>query len=265
MERNVWFGGVVLTAILVAASGAGQAERGEGQPFTVKLQIDKPYCVLNFMETLRTRGYYGPTLYEHYRKSKYNEDEGLAKLVQDYASVKIAYRYHLDGYPKYRFLAKDKSTSDVFFALSARAGSLTELRQMTAGIIAFADHQRLFDILEAAEPIYDELVWNPYYGKAQDRLKGLQEYAEKVNLSGMLGPIARFLNSSWSADIPLVVTFSIVPGEQIRLIPPPLGNVIRAGLLTESDDYSWYIGLIAHEFSHRAFAEQPLKQHQQID
>jgi hypothetical protein len=51
----------------------------------------------------------------------------------------------------------------------------------------------------------------------------------------------------------------------IRLVPPPIGNVIRAGLLTESEDYSWYVGLIVHEFAHRAFAEQPLEMHQQID
>lgn len=263
MKRSALFEIVVVTIVLLVATGA--SVRGKERAFTVKLQIDKPYCLLNFMETLRTRGYYGPTLYEHYSKSKYNDDEKLTKLVGDYAGVKIAYKYHLDGYPKYRFLAKDRSTSDVFFALSARADSLEEWKQMTAGIIPFADHQRLFEILAAVEPIYDELVWAPYYDTAQDRLKGLRAYAEQVNLGGMLGPIARFLNSSWSADIPLVVTFSIVPGEQIRLIPPPLGNVIRAGLLTESDDYSWYIGLIAHEFAHRAFAEQPLKQHLQID
>ncbi|MBC8468872.1 MAG: hypothetical protein H8D56_05320 [Planctomycetes bacterium] len=118
------------------------------------------------------------------------------------------------------------------------------------------------------EPIYDDLVWNLYYDKAQAKLKGLKEYAEKVNLDEMLGPIAHFLNSSWSTDIPLIVTFSIVPGYKIRLVPPPIGNVIRAGLLTEPEDffnYSWYVGVIVHEFAHRAFAEQPLKMHQQID
>lgn len=239
--------------------------RGEARKFTVKLQIDKPYCVLNFMETLRTRGYYGPTLYEHYKKSKYSEDEELAKLVQQYSKVRIGYGYHFDGYPKYRYLAKDRATSDVFYTLSARTESLEEFKQMTVGIIPFDDHQRLFKILEAVEPIYDELVWNPYYGKARARLKEFNEYAEKVNLGEKLWPIAHFLNSSWSTDIPVIVSFSIVPGEKIRIVPPPIGNVIRAGLLTESEDYSWYVGVIVHEFAHKAFAEQPLKMHQQIE
>jgi hypothetical protein len=214
---------------------------------------------------LRTRGYWGPTLYGHYQKSKYAEDDDLAKLVQQYGSVKTAYRYELEGYPKYRFAATNRSTSDVFFTLSTRAANLEELKQMTAGVIPLGDHQRLFEIIEAVEPIYDDLVWQPYCEQAQARLKALREYTEEVNLAGRLGPVARFLNSAWSADIPLVVSFAIVPGEKIRIVPPPIGNVIRAGLLTDSDDYSWYVALIAHEFTHRAFAEQPLEIHQQVD
>jgi hypothetical protein len=270
MERSVLVSKIVSVAVIsvVFAHGAiGATERvsRDTHTFTVRLQIDKPYCVLHFMETLRTRGYYGPTLYEHYRKSKYSGDETLAKLVQQYSSVRIAYGYHFDGYPKYRYMAKDRTTSDIFFALSARTESLEEFQQMTVGIIPFDDHRRLFEILEAVEPIYDELVWDPHYAKAQARLKGLREYAEKVNLGEKLRPIVHFLNSSWSPEIPIIVSFSIVPGEKIKLVPPPVGNVIRAGLLTESEDYSWYIGLIVHEFAHRAFAEQPLKGHQQID
>ena len=270
MERSILFNRVGRTAVVFAvfacvALGASESVRGEARKFTVKLQIDKPYCVMNFMEILRTRGYYGPTLYAHYKKSKYSEDEKLAKLVQQYSSVRIAYGYQFDEYPKYRYMAKNRATSDVFFSLSARTESLEEFKQMTVGIIPFDNHQRLFRILEAVEPIYDELVWNPYYGKARARLKELNEYAEKVNLGEKLRPIAHFLNSSWSTDIPVIVSFSIVPGEKIRILPPPIGNVIRAGLLTESEDYSWYVGVIVHEFAHKAFAEQPLKLHQQIE
>lgn len=236
MERSVLFGKVVLTAVVFAvfagvAVGASERVSGDTRTFTVKLQIDKPYCVLNFMETLRTRGYYGPTLYEHYKKSEYREDEELSKLVQQYSSVRITYGYHFDGYPKYRYMAKDRVTSDVFFTLSARTESLEEFKQMTVGIIPFDDHQRLFEILEAVEPIYDELVWDPYYGKAQARLKGLKEYAEKVNLGEKLRPVAHFLNSSWSADVPVIVSFSIVPGEKIKLVSPPIGNVIRKNIV----------------------------------
>jgi len=269
-ERRVGAGRVSWAAVVWAvfacgAVGAGERASEDARPFTVRLQIDKPYCVLHFLETLRTRGYYGPTLYEHYKKSKYSDDEALAKLVQQYSRVKIAYGYHFDGYPKYRYMTKDRATSDIFFALSARTASLEEFQQMTVGIIPFDDHRRLFEILKAVEPIYDALVWDPYYAKAQVRLKGLKEYAETAHLGARLPPIAHLVNSSWSPEIPVIVSFSIVPGEKIKLVPPPVGNVIRAGLLTESEDYSWYIGLITHEFAHRAFAEQPRKTHQQID
>jgi len=217
------------------------------------------------METLRTRGFYGPTLYEFYQKSKYSNDDNLEKLVQQYKSLKITYAYHFDGYPKYRFMAKDRTTKGLFYVLSAKSESLEDFKQITVGIIPHHQHQQLFEIFEAVQPIYDELIWNRYYSVAQSRLKELKEYAQKINLNEKVRPIANFLNSSWSADIPVVVSFSVVPGKKVRLVPPPQGNVIYCGLLTESDDYFWYIGLIIHEFSHRAFAEQPLMMHQQIE
>ena len=93
----------------------------------------------------------------------------------------------------------------------------------------------------------------------------LQKYTDRVQLGEELPSIARFLNSSWSPDIPVIVTFSIVPGTKIKRVPPPVGNVIRSGLLTDSDDYTWYVALIVHEFSHCAFAEQSLETHLQID
>ena len=77
--------------------------------------------------------------------------------------------------------------------------------------------------------------------------------------------IAEFLNTEWSTDIPLIACFTIVPGNKIKLLPPPQSNVIFAGILTDSDDYSQYLGFIAHEFAHRTFTEQTLESHQQID
>ncbi|MFC1792122.1 hypothetical protein ACFL3Q_00885 [Planctomycetota bacterium] len=252
---------IILIVVFITITSFGQSK----DTYTVEFQINKPYCLLNFMEILRTNGYYGPTLYSFYQKSKFNNDENLKKLLRQYKSLKITHAYHLDGYPKYRFMAKDKSTKDLFYILSSRSESLEDFKQITVGIIPFYEHQQLFEILKAAEPIYDELIWNPYYSAAQKRLKELKEYAQKINLNEKFRPIANFLNSSWSTDIPVVVSFSIVPGEKVRLVPPPQGNTIYCGLLTESDDYSWYIGLITHEFSHKAFAEQPLEMHQQIE
>ena len=59
MERSVLAGKIILVAVVSTAFGRvaiGANERVSGDPrtFAVRLQIDKPYCVLNFMETLRT-------------------------------------------------------------------------------------------------------------------------------------------------------------------------------------------------------------------
>lgn len=265
--RDSRLGGIVLIVVGLTGVVFGTCERGccHRESFQIRLQIDKPYCLLNFMETLRTRGYYGPTLYSYYQKSQYSGDKELAELVRQYAAANYTHRFDLDAYPKYRFAARNRATSDLYFTLSTRAETLSEFKQMTAGIIPLADHQRLFAILESVEPIYDEIVWEPYHTLAQERLTALQEYVRERNLGDILGHTAHFLNSDWSNDIPLIVTFAIVPGAKIRMVPPPLGNVIRAGILTESEDHAWMAALIAHEFTHRAFAEQNLEKHREID
>ncbi|MBT4483116.1 MAG: hypothetical protein HOC71_05505 [Candidatus Latescibacteria bacterium] len=251
----------VLIIFIVPLNSYGQSQ----DSYIIKYQINKPYCLLNFMETLKTNGYYGPTLHTFYKKSKFSENEVLANLVKQYQRLNIGYSYEFNGYPKYRFMAKGKSTRDLFYTLSAKAETLAEFKQITVGIIPFYKHQQLFEIFEAVEPMYDELIWDQYYDVAQKRLRELEEYSQQVNLEEKLNNYENFFNSSWPTDIPIILTFSVVPGDKVRLVPPPQGNVVFCGLVTESDDYAWYAALLTHEFSHRAFAEKSLESHQQID
>ena len=251
----------IVIAFILAFGSYGHSD----ETYTVQFQVNKPYCLLNFMETLRTNGFYGPTLYAYYKKSQFNDDENLKSIVAQYSKLKISYSYEFGGYPKYRYMAKGRSTRDLFYILSAKSETLSEFRQMTVGIIPYYQHQELFQVFEAVEPIYDELIWDQYLPVAEQRLHELEEYAQQVNLSDKLKTVADFFNSGWPVDIPIIYSFCIVPGEKIRLIPPPQGNVIFSGLLTEKVDNYGYIGRVVHEFAHRAFAEQTLAIHQQID
>jgi len=252
---------IIAVVLILAFNSYGHSD----ETYTIQFQISKPYCLLNFMETLRTNGYFGPTLFGYYKKSKFNDDENVKNIVAQYNKLKIGYSYEFGGYPKYRYMAKGRSTRDLLYILSAKLKTLGEFKQITIGIIPYYQHQGLFEVFEAVEPIYDEFIWDQYSHVAEQRLHELEEYARQVNLSEKLRTVADFFNSSWPVDIPLIYSFSIVPGEKIRLIPPPQGNVVFSGLLTEQVDNYGYIGRVVHEFAHRAFAEQPLTLHQQID
>jgi hypothetical protein len=252
---------VIVVIFILAFSSYGYSDEG----YKVQFQISKPYCLLNFMETLRTNGYFGPTLFEYYKKSKFSDDEDVKNIVTQYNKLKIGYSYEFGGYPKYRYMAKGRSTRDLLYILSAKSKTLNEFEQITIGIIPYHQHQGLFEVFEAIEPIYDELIWSKYLEVAEQRLHELKEYATKINLSDKLKTVSDFFNSSWPGDMPLIYSFSIVPGEKIRLIPPPQGNVVFSGLLTEKVDNYGYIGRVVHEFTHRAFAEQSLATHQEID
>ncbi len=251
----------IVIALILAFGSHGHSD----ETYTVQFQINKPYCLLNFMETLRTNGYFGPTLFGYYKNSKFNDDENLKSIVAQYSKLKIGYSYEFEGYPKYRYMAKGRSTRDLFYILSAKSETLDQFKQITVGIIPYYQHQELFQVFEAVEPIYDELIWDQYFPVAEQRLHELEEYARQVNMSEKLKAVSGFFNSSWPEDIPLIVSFSIVPGEKIRIVPPPQGNVVFCGLLTEPIDNSDYMGKIVHEFAHKAFAEQSLQLHQQID
>lgn len=233
--------------------------------YKVQFQISKPYCLLNFMETLRTNGYFGPTLFSYYKKSKFNDDENLKNILAQYNNLNIEYSYEFGGYPEYRYMAKGRSTRDLLYILSAKSETLGEFEQISVGIIPYSQHKGLFEVFRAVEPIYDELIWEQYHEVAEQRLHELEEYAKQVNVSEKLKTVADFFNSSWPEDIPVIYAFSIVPGDKIRLIPPPQGNAVFSGLLTEKVDNYGYMGRLVHEFTHRSFAELPLESHQQIE
>jgi len=252
---------IIAVVFMLAFNSYGYSD----ESYKVQFRISKSYCLLNFMETLRTNGYFGPTLFAYYKKSKFNDDEKVKDIVTQYNKLKIRYSYEFVGYPKYRYMAKGRSTRDLLYILSAKSKTLDEFEQITIGIIPYHQHQGLFRTFEAIEPIYDELVWNEYFDVAEQRLHELEEYAAKVNLSDKLKTVSDFFNSSWPGDMPLIYSFCIVPGEKIRLIPPPQGNVVFSGLLTEKVDDHIYIGRVVHEFAHRAFSEQSLAIHQEID
>ncbi|MFC1717371.1 hypothetical protein ACFL6S_27170 [Candidatus Poribacteria bacterium] len=251
---------IIIVCIFILSSYAFGDEA-----YTIQFQISKPYCLLNFMETLRTNGYFGPTLFGYYKESKFNDDENLKNIVSQYRNLGINYSYEFGGYPKYRFMSKGRSARDLLYILSAKSKTLSEFKQITIGIIPYYQHRELFEVFETVEPIYDKLIWDKYYSVAEQRLHEIEEYARQVNLSEKLKSVASFFNNGWPADIPIIYTFSIVPGDKIRLIPPPQGNAVFSGILTEKVDNYEYIGRVVHEFSHRSFAEQPLELHQQID
>jgi len=182
----------ILGFVFLPFKSHAQAE----ETYTIQYQINKPYCLLNFMETLKTNGYYGPTLFKYYKDSTLNDNEDLANLVKQYQRLNIGYSYEFNGYPEYRFMAKGKSTRDLFYTLSAKAETLAEFKQITAGIIPFYKHQQLFEIFEAVEPMYDELIWDQYYDVAQKRLRELEEYSQQVNLEEKLSNYEKIFSTA---------------------------------------------------------------------
>ena len=84
MKRRLPIGSSVLTVVVLMACAnvvvvAGENGGGDTPPHKVKLQIDKPYCLLNFMETLQDERVLRPDALRR-QKSKYSGDEELAQL-----------------------------------------------------------------------------------------------------------------------------------------------------------------------------------------
>ena len=98
---------------------------------TIRYQINKPYCILNFMETLKTNGFYSPSLYDFFNSSKLKDDKNLQDLVRRYKQLNYKYTYEFKGYPKYSFMSKNRSTRDLFYMLSARTETLDEFKQIS--------------------------------------------------------------------------------------------------------------------------------------
>ena len=142
---------------------------------------------------------------------------------------------------------------------ASQSNDLAEFKSRTGGVIAPADQQRLFELLEKFGRIYDELIWNPNLNKLIDYGKNLKAAWEKGKLTSLFSKTGKFYGSVWPDNHQFMVRMVPIPAEKGNTSATVIDNAIILECMLGEKDIAGTVGVIFHETAHSAFEAQSLE------
>lgn len=188
---------------------------------------------------------------------KYIEDNTqnnlhFKNLCEEYKKINLSYNYKRFEFPDER--RPNRSTYDLISINAVNSNNLNEFKDATMGILPIVAYQKLLKILNDAEKIYDDIIWNEYEKKIVSQKNNLIKF-KKPNVA-IFDRFNKFYNSTWTNDIPFQIALYPIPGKKGYTTATPHGNSLCIGVLTDETDYIGRNGVILHEMCHVLYDEQ---------
>lgn len=226
-----------------------------------RLEISKPYAVLNFIETAAGTGPHSTTLRAFITQHISRDDTVFSRLVQSFSNIRLNYNYTIDEYPANR--RRNRSTYNLLIIAAVKSPTLAAFHDNSIGLIPNSEHTALFRALQAAEVYYDRILWNEYQPALDSQLIALKQYEPKAG--ELFTRFKHFYNSAWNSAIPFHVALVPIPGRSGNSTATPHANSLCVGVLTGKKDHLSTMGVVLHEMCHVLYDEQTSGFQQQLD
>ena len=217
----------------------------------ITFKISKPYCIFNFLETATNQQGTSSTLNDFIALNTKN-DSVFKRLCLEFKNIQTDYNYKREEFPENR--RQNRSTKDLIDITLVNSNTLDEFKNKTIGILPNSEQQKLVNVLKQTEKFYDNLLWNNNEQKLSNQKKELELYASKS--SEIFNKFQHFYNSSWTTDIPFIVTLYPIPGKRGNSTATPHANSLCVGVLTDETRHIERIGVVLHEMCHVLYDEQ---------
>lgn len=223
-------------------------------------KISKPYCVLNFLQSVTGSHGTSPS-FKQFIISKSQNDNEFILLTEEYSKLNLNDVINREGFPEGR--KQSNSVFDLIVANAASSNTLEEFKIKCLGLIPLETNQKLYKLLKEAEKKYDELVWITNKDKMKKQFAELSKF-EKTN-EAIFNKIRNFYDSSWTSDIPFQVVIYPIPGFDGFSTATPHVNTLCVGVFTDEVDYASRNGVVLHEMCHVLYKEQKLSKQYDIE
>ena len=217
----------------------------------ITFKISKPYCIFNFLETATNQQGTSSTLNDFIASNTKN-DTVFKRLCLEFKNIQTDYNYKREEFPENR--RQNRSTKDLIDIALVNSNTLDEFKNKIIGILPNSEQQKLVNVLKQTEKFYDNLLWNNNEQKLSNQKKELELYASKS--SEIFNKFQHFYNSSWTTDIPFIVTLYPIPGKRGNSTATPHANSLCVGVLTDEIRHIERIGVVLHEMCHVLYDEQ---------
>lgn len=226
-----------------------------------QINISKPYCVFNFLETSvnKTQGT-SSTLHEYIQKELATNQE-FQDILTEFKSIQTDYPILRSDYPSTR--RQTRSTRDLIIIALVNSKTIDEFRMKSIGLLPNTEQIKLVNTLTNAEKFYDKIIWEKSE-KDLIRLKNeLGKYSTQA--SDLFKKFRNFYHSNWSDDMPFIVSLYPIPGERGTTTATPHSNSLCVGVLTKETDYEQRMGVVLHEACHVLYDEQSIQFQYQLE
>lgn len=238
-----------------------------GNAFAIDIEVtgNKIYGLHCFLNSLAKIRYGSPITRKRFETSKYNTAH-YGALVSEYNKI---YKNHITphgflfkGYPHER--SDMLWNMERFFLLqSAKSKSLEDFSSRTASILPHYEYARFFSIMKEFEPIYEELILQPYLEKFEYYRQNFVKLSQKPVLDSFFSKAAAF----YHADAPeqaITVALHPVPAQKGRLTAAVIENTALIPILADSKDWDVMFGVFLHELCHSFYSAQSAEFQKQV-
>lgn len=205
-------------------------------------------------------------LQDIFKQSNYAKDPSILSKLQEFKVTNeksFNKKFHFDAFPEKRG-EMGWATSPHFDYQATQSKTLKEFQSRTAQVIAPSEHLKIFKILEAIAPIYDELVWKPSESKLKDRTKKILETWEKAQLSDLLAKTISFYRSTWPKDFEMTIYAMPIPAVKGHTRATVIQDSIILESLLDSPDVAGLTGVLFHEICHAAYESETAEDQHQL-
>lgn len=218
----------------------------------IELSVSKPYCLFHFLEASSGSGpAVSPTLKQYV--APLQQDRDFQKICEDFRQVKLHYTISRDEYPSGR--RNNRSTKDLIIIALVGSQSLPEFEKRAIGILPNTEYLKLTQSLRAAEPFYNRMIWTDNLEKLEFQKQKLGQMKSKA--TEVFKAARTFYRSSWTDQIPFIVSLYPIPGKRGSSSATPHANSLCVGVLTEETAHVERMGVVLHEICHVLYDEQP--------
>lgn len=205
-------------------------------------------------------------LLEAFRNSRFDTPE-KRKLIEEFRLIRerhFDHDFQFHGYPAHR--GEMSWDVDQFFDLqSAKSADIDDFAGRTAQVLPASEHRRMFSILRAFLPAYEELVWNPNQEKLGLYLTKLKSVGERADVQGLFEKAVRFYGGTWPDDVPLVIYLGPIPSDRGHTTATMIADSALVEALLGEKDFPGRFGVVFHEICHGVFESQPLDLQREMD
>lgn len=227
----------------------------------IQIEANKTLSLFSFLETASEANGTSRSFHK-FIHDNLGSDEAFKKLVSDYKGIKFNYHFQREEFPENRHSFRE--IKDLIWVAASYAESLEDFNQRIVGYLPHASHRKLLSVMRAAEPYYEDLVWD----KEQENIKRIKEQLStyKGQIEDLFLTVSKFYGTSWSKEVPFRILLYPIPLERGYTTAIPKGNALICSFLSKNErDYEGRLGVIIHEMCHILFDEQRQRLQQDID